>query len=101
VSVGGADRLTAGRREVGEGQPSIAWTRGRLERAARLYGACAVMRKGSYVLYVWDDRVARDRRIAAVRVALGDEAFTATWAGGQAMTLEEAITLALEDGARG
>jgi hypothetical protein len=35
-----------------EGQASVAWTRGRLERAARLYGAAGTLRKGSYVLYV-------------------------------------------------
>jgi hypothetical protein len=64
---------------------------GRSERAARLYGAGVASRKGTFVLNVWDDRVARDRQIATVRVALGEEAFAAAWAEGHATTLEQAI----------
>jgi hypothetical protein len=79
-----------------EGLASVAWTRGHLEHAARLHGAAATLRRGTFVLYVWDERVARDRQVAAVRTALGEEAFAAAWAAGQSMTLEEATALALE-----
>jgi hypothetical protein len=37
------------------------------------------------------------RNLAAVRAALGEEAFAAAWAEGRAMSLEQAITLALAD----
>ena len=36
-----------------------------------------------------------ERQVAAVRDALGEEAFAATWADGRAMTPEEAATYAL------
>ncbi len=71
-----------------EGLAAIAMTGRQPERAAQLYAAGAALRKGTFVLNVWDDRVARDRRIEAVRAALVDEAFAAAWTAGQAMTLE-------------
>jgi hypothetical protein len=40
----------------------------------------------------------RARAIATARAALGEEAFAAAWADGQAMTLEQAITIALAEG---
>jgi hypothetical protein len=58
-------------------------------------------RRGTFVLNVWDEPLARDRQVAAVREALGEEAFAAAWAAGQAMTPEEAIATALEGGAGG
>ena len=38
-----------------------------------------------------------DETVASVRLALGEEAFNAAWAEGQAMTMEEAIALALSE----
>jgi hypothetical protein len=35
--------------------------------------------------------------LAAVRTALGEEAFAAAWAAGRAMSLEDAIALALDE----
>jgi predicted ATPase/transcriptional regulator with XRE-family HTH domain len=81
-----------------EGLDAVAMAGGQPERAAQLYAAGAAFRKGTFVLNVWDDRVARDRRIAAVQAALGDEAFAAAWAAGQAMTLEQAIACSPTDG---
>jgi UDP-N-acetylmuramyl pentapeptide synthase len=40
-------------------------------------------------------------RVAAVRAALGEEAFAAAWAEGQAMTREQAIAYALEEEVKG
>jgi non-specific serine/threonine protein kinase len=40
----------------------------------------------------------RAQATAAARAALGDEAFAAAWAAGQAMTLESAVELALAEG---
>jgi hypothetical protein len=62
--------------------------------AARLFGAGEALREaiGAPVLYYLIDY---DAAVAATRDALGVEAFTA-WDEGRAMTLEEAITHALE-----
>lgn len=40
-------------------------------------------------------RPAHDRALAACRAALGDDAFAAAWEAGRAMTLDEAVALAL------
>jgi hypothetical protein len=40
-----------------------------------------------------------DRHVAAVRAALGQEAFRTTWAQGRTMTLEQAIAYAMNDDA--
>ena len=40
-----------------------------------------------------------ERHMAAVRAALGDEAFDAAWAAGRAMSLAQAIADALAEGA--
>ncbi|HVC79521.1 MAG TPA: hypothetical protein VNL35_03345 [Chloroflexota bacterium] len=68
----------------------------RAEDAARLFGAARAMR---------DDRGAPrwpilqagyERDLESTRAQLGDTAFTAAWAEGQGMTVDEAVTLALE-----
>ena len=41
------------------------------------------------------DRRQFERTLAAAPAALGEEAFNTTWAEGQALTMEEAIALAL------
>jgi tetratricopeptide (TPR) repeat protein len=84
-----------------EGLAAIAVVEGQPERAARLCAAGASFRKGTYVLNVWDDPVARDRQVAAVRTALGGATFAAAWAAGHAMTPDEAIATALKEGAGG
>jgi predicted ATPase len=84
-----------------EGMAAIAMACVQPERSAHLLGAAAGMREGTFVLYVWDDRAARERLVAAVRAALGDVAFAVAWAAGQAMTPDDAIATVLEDGAGG
>jgi Tfp pilus assembly protein PilF len=79
-----------------EGLAAIASAAGHPERAARLYGAGATLRRGTFVLNVWDERVARERQVEAVRAALGEAAFAAAWGAGQAMTPEQAIADALD-----
>jgi hypothetical protein len=39
----------------------------------------------------------RERAMAAIRTALGEEAFTVAWAAGRALSLEEAVSYALEE----
>jgi predicted ATPase/class 3 adenylate cyclase len=68
----------------------------RLERAARLFGAAAALYATVGVrLGAWQAEL--DREVAAVHTALGDGAFAAAWAAGQALSLEQAIAMALED----
>jgi hypothetical protein len=43
-------------------------------------------------------RAEYERQIAAARSRLGDSAFAAAWAEGQAMSLEEAVAYAVEEG---
>ena len=82
------------------GLSGIAWAaaaRGHAGRAARLFGAEDALRErnGSLMLPLWQSDHARWQ--AAARAELGDEAFTAAWTEGQAMSLEQAVAYALED----
>jgi len=76
---------------------SILCALGETERAARLLGAAAALRTSIGVSR--SRRVAADhvRTVAAVREALGEEAFAAAWAVGSAMGLEEAVACAIVD----
>jgi hypothetical protein len=70
---------------------------GRLERAARLFGAVAAWRRetGLAVLPFPPGQLERDA--AATRAGLGATAFATAWAAGQATPLEQAIAVALEE----
>jgi hypothetical protein len=67
------------------------------ERAARFWGAAAALREaiGAPLEFHW--REERERDLGATRAALGEEAFAAAWAEGQALSLEEAVAYALQD----
>jgi predicted ATPase/DNA-binding XRE family transcriptional regulator len=77
----------------------ICATQGRIEQAARLLGAAAAsrarigMRRRMNLPTVDDIDVA----VAPARAALGEEAWAAAFAAGQALSLEEAIAEALEE----
>jgi tetratricopeptide (TPR) repeat protein len=65
-------------------------------RSARLLSAAVALRAGGWTpVFIEPDRAARVR--AAARAALGEEAFAAAWAEGQALSPEEAVALALRD----
>jgi tetratricopeptide (TPR) repeat protein len=68
---------------------------GALERAARLFGAAAALRAAISAPMAPNERVAYDRAVETARTSLGDGAFAAGWAAGQALTPEQAIALAL------
>ncbi len=65
------------------------------ERAARLWGAAESLRKAIGSRPAPAARATRERLMAAARDELGDAAFDAAWAEGQALTLEQAVAEAL------
>ena len=65
--------------------------------AARLFGVAEALREAMGAPLPPSDRKEYDRDEAAVRTALGEEASATAWAEGRAMTLEQAIELALEE----
>jgi non-specific serine/threonine protein kinase len=76
----------------------LAGARGRAARAARLFGAAerldeSVQQDVAPPGFRFRDDY--DRRVAAARAALGEEAFAAAWAAGRAMALEDAVAFAL------
>jgi non-specific serine/threonine protein kinase len=78
-----------------EGLAGVAGAQGHPERAARLFGAAEALREAIGTPIQHSDRTLYDRSVAAVRAALGEEAFKAAWAEGWRMTMEEAVAYAL------
>jgi tetratricopeptide (TPR) repeat protein len=93
-------------RDLGGERRYLSWTldgvagtaaeEGRWARAARLFGAATAARAavGDAAVPVLADRSEHD--LARARAALG-QSFAAAWSEGRAMTLEQAITHALEE----
>jgi hypothetical protein len=75
----------------------VAVAQAQSERAARLFGAAEALREAIGTPLPPADRAEHDRSVAAVRTALGEEAFAAAWAEGRALTLEHAVAFALAD----
>jgi tetratricopeptide (TPR) repeat protein len=68
------------------------------ERAARLWAAAEKLREDIHSSSLTPvARAVLEKVIAAARGAIGEESFTAAWAEGRAMTMEEAIAYALEE----
>ncbi len=65
------------------------------ERAVRLWGAAEALRLSIGARHAPAARARRERLMAAARDQLGDAAFDAAWAEGQALTLEQAMAEAL------
>jgi predicted ATPase/DNA-binding CsgD family transcriptional regulator len=77
---------------------SLEARRGEQDRAARLLGAVqAALASGSYNTRLSPLLDVFDTTVAAVRTQLDEEAFHAAWDTGNIMTLEQAITDALQD----
>jgi non-specific serine/threonine protein kinase len=85
------------------GLAEVAEAAGQLEQAAQLLGATQVLlaASGRHLEDTeWDifsyipitSQAEFERHVAAVRAALGDEAFAAAWTEGRTMTLEQALT---------
>jgi predicted ATPase/DNA-binding SARP family transcriptional activator len=78
-----------------EGWAAVAVALGQPEGAARLFGTTERFREAFWLPLPPAERAERDRAIAAVRAALGEEDFAAAWAEGQAMQLKQAVAEAL------
>jgi tetratricopeptide (TPR) repeat protein len=84
-----------------EGFACVAGARGETERAARLWGAAQTLHETKGIPRDTDFLAEADARISAVRSDMGEEAWEEAWNRGQAMTLDEAVSYALEEGAGG
>jgi tetratricopeptide (TPR) repeat protein len=80
-----------------KGLGGVAAAQGEARRAATLWGAAeALVATGEAAVYTYTlDRSLYERIITTARVQLGEPAFTAAWAEGEAMRLEQAIAFAL------
>ena len=74
-----------------EGLAEVAWAERRADDAARLYGAAAALRERAGVLIWPADSPTYERSVAAVRTALGNEAFAVAWEAGRTTPLERVI----------
>ena len=81
--------------EALEGLAWVAAARGQWRRAARLGAAAQAERDVLGQPVPSTDREQHDRAVQAARATLGEATFAAAWAEGLAMTLDEAIALAL------
>jgi predicted ATPase/class 3 adenylate cyclase len=75
----------------------VACERGDHRRAARIFGAAEALGAISKYRREHPEQAFHDRHQATTQAVLGDAAFAAAWAEGQAMTLEQAIEYALAD----
>jgi predicted ATPase/class 3 adenylate cyclase len=66
------------------------------EHSARLFGAADALFDALAMIVEPVDRAEYDRNAAVARVQLGEDAFAAAWAAGQALTAEQAMAEALE-----
>src|SRR5215207_4549598 len=80
-----------------EGFACVAGARGEAERAARLWGAAQALHETKNIPRDTDFLAEADARISAVRSGMGEEAWEEAWRKGRAMTLDEAVSYALEE----
>ena len=69
----------------------MAAAKGQPPKAAWIFGAAEALREASGVPLSPVERRDHDQQAAALRAALGEAAFTAAWAEGRAMPLQEAM----------
>jgi predicted ATPase/class 3 adenylate cyclase len=80
-----------------EGFACLAGAKGDAERAARLWGAAQALHEAKGIPRDTDFLAEADARISAVRLGMGEEAWEEAWRKGRAMTLDEAVSYALEE----
>jgi len=80
-----------------EGFACVAGASGDADRAARLWGAAQALHETESIPRDTDFLAEADARISAVRSGMGEQAWEETWRKGRAMTLDEAVSYALEE----
>lgn len=75
----------------------VAGAEGDADRALRLAGAQAALGEAAGFRLPEPEQVALDRAVAAAQATLGERTAAAVWAEGQALSLEEAIAVALQE----
>lgn len=79
------------------GLAEVHWVLGQPQRAAQLFGAIEALREATDVPLAEVYRPAHLRLLDDIRAHLGADAFAAAWTRGRAMTLEQAVALALDE----
>ena len=77
----------------------MAGAQGEAERAAQLWGAAQALHEAKGISRDPDFLAEADARISAVRSGMGEEAWEEAWSKGRAMSLDEAVSYALEEAA--
>jgi hypothetical protein len=80
-----------------EGFACVAAAKGEAERAARLWGAAQALHETKGIPRDIDFLDEADARISAVRTGMGEQAWEEAWRKGRVMTLDGAISYALEE----
>ena len=75
---------------------ALAQAEGKPPRAARLAGAADRVREAFPEVRLGEEKATHEQTLAAARAALGEDAFSAAWEAGRAMTLDEAVEYALD-----
>ena len=84
-----------------EGLACVAGAKGEADRAARLWGAAQALHETKGIPRDADFLAEADARTSAVRSGMGEGAWKEAWRKGRAMTLDEAVSYALEQEAAG
>jgi predicted ATPase len=84
-----------------EGFACLAGAHGEAQRAARLWAAAQALHETKDIPRDTDFLAEADARIATVHSGMGEQAWEEAWRKGRAMTLDEAVSYALEDEADG
>jgi tetratricopeptide (TPR) repeat protein len=73
----------------------IARAHGQWDRAARLFGTAESLRKAVNIFMTEMERTEYEREVADLKANMDENGFTSRWAEGRAMTMDQAIQLAL------
>jgi hypothetical protein len=79
-----------------EGYGCVAGAQGEAQRAAQLWGAAQSLQEAKGIPRDTDWLAEADARISDVRSGMREQAWEEAWRKGRAMTLEEAVSYALE-----
>ena len=80
-----------------EGLACLAGAKGKAERAARLWSAAQTSHETKDIPRDTDFLAEADARISAVRSGMGEQAWEEAWRKSRVMTLDEAVSYALEE----